>query len=586
MPTPYLDSKYYCEIQATGVTVDGTNVPWMMSEGKAIEDLVELCYRSDGGDFVICDEDGDLIPFDRFQFDRTAKTIGIVYRDPSQSASTGKGTKLYAWCGGSTVNVASSVDTWKDNYDGAIDHALVVHGENGSANLTDATGNYTATDANITYAQTGKVKKAPEFNGSNSNSNFGDITQINNAEKMTFMGFFSQDALGQTDVIFRKYNGTSLLQLSTESSNLRLYLSQTTNDSAYISDSFLTAGVLSHLVWVYDGTLSGNSNRLKLYADASSKTLSFVGTIPATIPDIGNVFYLGFSSYALDGKIDEFRIVAGALSAAQIADQYNNQAGFDANSTVDVGEVIELPEVYINGIIWTTHSLSGSILPVANNIDGIIYTSNEIIGSIIPVSVPDYIPNVTDRAVNLLKEQFKQATNLIKLLSICTTPLQELEFLIYEMKHIRNLNKTGSILDLNGLLVGAIRKAGQSDAEFKKDIQLKIFTNKSHGEPEVLIIAMKIICQSNMVHYLEFYPAGYQLQCTTDIHPPGNIQSMLELISPAAVFVQLTYSFGTEDKIFSFGDEGSHRVPQEAGGFDEYDYEEEVLTKGKFVELI
>ena len=73
MPSRYLDSKYFCEIQATGITESGTNVPWYLSEAGGIADLIGLCYRTDGRDFVICDESGAIISYDIFYFDKANK---------------------------------------------------------------------------------------------------------------------------------------------------------------------------------------------------------------------------------------------------------------------------------------------------------------------------------------------------------------------------------------------------------------------------------------------------------------------------------------------------------------------------------
>lgn len=42
---------------------------------------------------------------------------------------------------------------------------------------------------------------------------------------------------------------------------------------------------------VYDGTQTGNANRLKVYLNAAAQSLTFTGTIPASIPST-DVFYL------------------------------------------------------------------------------------------------------------------------------------------------------------------------------------------------------------------------------------------------------------------------------------------------------
>ena len=58
---------------------------------------------------------------------------------------------------------------------------------------------------------------------------------------------------------------------------------------------------------VFDGTLSGNANRLKVFVNDELITLSFGGTIPATTVDLSTKdAKLGYSSNSFDGKIKWF----------------------------------------------------------------------------------------------------------------------------------------------------------------------------------------------------------------------------------------------------------------------------------------
>jgi len=82
-----------------------------------------------------------------------------------------------------------------------------------------------------------------------------------------------------------------------------------------------------HCIAIYDGSQSGNSNRLKVYIDGVAQVLSFVGTIPATSPadagtfDIGR--YLG-SSYSSGGVFDDVRVYNRALSDSEAIALYNS----------------------------------------------------------------------------------------------------------------------------------------------------------------------------------------------------------------------------------------------------------------------
>ena len=51
----------------------------------------------------------------------------------------------------------------------------------------------------------------------------------------------------------------------------------------YTTDNAVALNTWYWVVMVYDGSLSGDANRLKLYVDGVQKTLTFFGTIPAAI---------------------------------------------------------------------------------------------------------------------------------------------------------------------------------------------------------------------------------------------------------------------------------------------------------------
>ena len=90
-------------------------------------------------------------------------------------------------------------------------------------------------------------------------------------------------------------------------------------------------GTWYHLTAVYDGTATGNAERLKIYLDGTQKTFdSFQGNaVPSTI-SYGSVSnnWIGKPSYSttyqhdFDGKIDDVIIYKNALSASQVTELY------------------------------------------------------------------------------------------------------------------------------------------------------------------------------------------------------------------------------------------------------------------------
>jgi hypothetical protein len=88
-----------------------------------------------------------------------------------------------------------------------------------------------------------------------------------------------------------------------------------------------------HLVVVFDGAATGNSNRLKAWFDGSAVSLTFTGTIPSGIGSptslqIGRTFSQ-VNQFSL-GRVDDYRIWNQALDATDAAALYAAQRGGQA----------------------------------------------------------------------------------------------------------------------------------------------------------------------------------------------------------------------------------------------------------------
>lgn len=71
-----------------------------------------------------------------------------------------------------------------------------------------------------------------------------------------------------------------------------------------------------HFALVFDGTQTGNANRLKAYINGVQQTLSFFGTIPATVIS-GTAFGVGRGSGVFsDGLVDDFLLYHGIAQDA------------------------------------------------------------------------------------------------------------------------------------------------------------------------------------------------------------------------------------------------------------------------------
>lgn len=160
----------------------------------------------------------------------------------------------------------------------------------------------------------------------------GEITALNGASQITYSAWVRRNYNpDETIVIGRNKSGW------TETAAMYLwgdgYAGCNIGDNYYIDTPAPGTGWY-HLAMVFDGTQTGNANRLKCYVNGVLATGTYSGTIPATIATasgtvldksfkIGGVNMYGSDLYAGDGKVDDVRIYNRALSAEEISSIYS-----------------------------------------------------------------------------------------------------------------------------------------------------------------------------------------------------------------------------------------------------------------------
>lgn len=198
---------------------------------------------------------------------------------------------------------------------------LVAHwsfDQSSGTTLTDNSGNgHTGTFSGTPTWSAGKINNALTFDGSDA-VGLGNITQINNVGQLTLATWIKRAAVNapieigkQTtnqDVAIEAYSdGKVYFQMSKGSDT---YGTITLNDTAW-----------HHIAMVFDGTQTGNANRLKAYVDGVQKTLTFKGTVGTTTTSSTTAFNIGkvSGSYS-NGQIDDMWLYARALSQAEVQD--------------------------------------------------------------------------------------------------------------------------------------------------------------------------------------------------------------------------------------------------------------------------
>lgn len=227
--------------------------------------------------------------------------------------------------------------------------------ESGTNNRIDQLGlNTLSASAGMTN-NTGIIGNASNYNGS-SDLSVADSPSlgIGGASAMTISLWVYLGASGENQTLVAKWNyptqGVFAIQTIPGGSfddGIRAFIALTPDDGggclADVAADLLPAGAFVHVVIVFDGTLSGNSNRLKFYVNSVLQTVSFPGSdIPATLVDTGSALrfgqFEGVGRFLSSGsRVDEVGLWSRALTGAEVTSLYNggaaNQYPFGLTST-------------------------------------------------------------------------------------------------------------------------------------------------------------------------------------------------------------------------------------------------------------
>ena len=119
------------------------------------------------------------------------------------------------------------------------------------------------------------------------------------------------------------------------------------------SATFVLAGTgWQHIVVVYDGTETGNSDRMQIYIDGVLQTPSFAGSIPPVVPTITNNNLeigrdAGSSSFS-EGNFDEVVYFSNAVDQTGITQLYNSGSLYTLVSWWRMGDGDAAPTIFDN----------------------------------------------------------------------------------------------------------------------------------------------------------------------------------------------------------------------------------------------
>ncbi len=199
--------------------------------------------------------------------------------------------------------------------------------------LRDRIGDHNAQLVNIassTFYGAGIIGQAGHFDGSNDFATTSAHSILNGASQLTIAGWANMRTTTSRGSIFSRWTSASnwlSLQFSTGNDVNLIVGNGGTTYGTFDTGVGATPPRMqwNHYAMVFDGSQTGNANRLKAYVNGESVTLSFTGTIPATAPTMTNNDRIGYDTHndlTLDGAADDVRVYSRALSQDEIKALY------------------------------------------------------------------------------------------------------------------------------------------------------------------------------------------------------------------------------------------------------------------------
>jgi len=146
--------------------------------------------------------------------------------------------------------------------------------------------------------------------------------------------------------------------------DILISISQNTTDlygEAYTNSNVLELNKWIHLAFVYDGTSTGNSNRLKFYVNGKEVPLIFPNNIPSSFASSFNVYNMGkhyTADYFKGGNFDEFSFWNISLTESQVREimmksLIGNETGLFSYYRFDYKDGTALYDITANGFTGT-----------------------------------------------------------------------------------------------------------------------------------------------------------------------------------------------------------------------------------------
>lgn len=274
-----------------------------------------------------------LLKFERVSWSATTGACEFWVKIPTLTSASAKVIYLAYGDASFSTDQADPTNVWDSFFEGVWHFPSGIGLLDSTANNNDGTNNSGA-DA------TGKIGNSIYLNGDTpSYITFSDIADLDGVNKLTLEAWVKPETILGNRVIICKWNqGGSQFGWRMNQGNLgnwgdfslQFDVASAAEKAYTTSNDIFADGVWVHVVFAYDGTLSGDSNRLKAYANGSPLTLTYSASVPASFASTTAIVTMGITEDLLAGSniyatLDEMRISLTQRSADWIAATYSSQ---------------------------------------------------------------------------------------------------------------------------------------------------------------------------------------------------------------------------------------------------------------------
>ena len=163
---------------------------------------------------------------------------------------------------------------------------------------------------------------ALDFSGAaNDHVTTGDTDILDGWTQFTINCWVNQDASQIQKAICGNYSQGVLIETDAwDGQGVLIAINSGSNQFGYINSAITSLNEWELWTIVFDGSQTGNADRLKFYLNATENSLAFSGTIPAAVPTVANEFRIGANHDGrwFDGQLDDLAIHDCALGASEI----------------------------------------------------------------------------------------------------------------------------------------------------------------------------------------------------------------------------------------------------------------------------